>query len=117
MMRVMEVGIKAVAQCLGIPNPTRPAERNWGYILGEIKKDLDAHGGPTPTKIWSNPLDRDFFSGAYVSLDAVRIAWRNTTMHVENKYNGDEAEQIFITVRGFITKLATRCDENGEPKA
>jgi hypothetical protein len=38
-------------------------------------------------------------------------------MHVENKYTTDEAEHIFGAVRGFMTKLASRCDENGDPKA
>jgi hypothetical protein len=38
-------------------------------------------------------------------------------MHVENKYTDDEAEDIFRAVRGFMKKLASRMDENGEPKA
>lgn len=95
LMRVMEIGIRAVTRCLAIPDPTRRAERNWGHILGEIKKDLDAHGGAAPTKTWKVAGDREFFEGAYASLDAVRVAWRNTTMHVEKKYTGDEAEHIF----------------------
>jgi hypothetical protein len=31
LMRTMEIGILATARCLGIPDPTKPAERNWGY--------------------------------------------------------------------------------------
>jgi hypothetical protein len=38
-------------------------------------------------------------------------------MHVENKYTNDEAEHIFVAVKGFMMKLASRCDENGDPKA
>ena len=38
-------------------------------------------------------------------------------MHVENKYTDDEAKHIFIAVKGFMTKLASRMDEKGEPKA
>jgi hypothetical protein len=34
----------------------------------------------------------EFFEIAYASLDAVRVAWRNPTTHVENKYTDDEAE-------------------------
>jgi len=117
LMRVMEIGIRATARCLGIPDPIKPAERNWGHILGEIRKDLDAHGGAAPTKAWAVAGDKEFFEGAYASLDAVRVAWRNTTMHVENKYTTDEAEHIWSAVKGFITKLASRCDEKGVPKA
>jgi hypothetical protein len=38
-------------------------------------------------------------------------------MHVENKYTTEEAEHIFGAVKGFTMKLASRCDENGDPKA
>lgn len=73
-MRVMELAVKASARCLGIPDPIRPAGRNWGHILGEIKKGIDAkwpgqssrHGG-----------DGALFESLYASLDAVRNPWRN----------------------------------------
>jgi len=38
-------------------------------------------------------------------------------MHVENKYLPEEAEHIFIAVRGFVKKLASRMDEQGQPLA
>lgn len=117
LMRVVEVGIRAVARCLQIPDPIKAGDRNWGNVLKEIKKDLDAHAGSAPTKRWSIPEDKEFFEEIYVSLDAVRVAWRNTTMHVENKYTTDEAEHIFIAVKGFMKKMASRLDENGDPKA
>ena len=113
-MRLMEIGIRALARCLQIPDPTKPAERNWGRILGEIKKAVDAR--------WPNVMQRSHGDGAlfeqlYASLDAVRNPWRNATMHVEKKYTYDEAEHIFIAVKGFMMKLSSRMDENGDPKA
>jgi hypothetical protein len=71
---------------------------------------------------WPTTADRAVGDGAlfeslHASLDAVKNPWRNATMHVENKYTDDEAEHIFVAVRGFMTKLASRCDENGDPKA
>jgi hypothetical protein len=117
LMRVMEIGIRATAGCLGIPDPVSGGDRNWGSILRSIKADLDARVGQRPTTTWNIAGDRSFFESAYVSLDAVRIAWRNTTMHVENTYTSDEAEHVFVAVRGFMKKLASRCDESGNPKA
>ena len=38
LMRVMEIAVRAVARCLGVPDPMRPAEKNWGFVLGEIWK-------------------------------------------------------------------------------
>jgi hypothetical protein len=101
---------------LGIPDPIKAAERNWGAILRNVKIELDrrnAAGGSG----WSTPSDRQFFDEAYVSLDAVRNTWRNSTMHVESKYNEEETEHILSAVRGFMRKLASRLDENGLPYA
>jgi hypothetical protein len=117
LMRVMEIGIRAVARCLQIPDPVRGTDRNWGNILREIKTDLDAHVGHSPAKTWTVTGDKEFFESVYVSLDAVRVGWRNPTMHVENKYTDHEAQHIFVAVRGFMMKLASRCDEKGDPKA
>lgn len=33
LMRLMEIGIRALARCLQIPDPVKPAERNWAMIL------------------------------------------------------------------------------------
>jgi hypothetical protein len=53
----------------------------------------------------------------HLALDTVRIAWRNTTMHVENKYTEDESEHILVAVRSFMKKLSARMDESGLPLA
>ncbi len=109
LMRLVEIGVKALAACLNIPPPTKAAERNWGVILKSIKDSIGQ-------RRWDNPEDKSFFESAYVSLDAIKNAWRNATMHVENKYTADEAEHIFNSVRGFMKKLSSRLDEAGEPK-
>jgi hypothetical protein len=112
LMRCLEIGIKAVANSLNIPNPTG-ANRNWNTILGTIKTAMDAK---TKASTWQSD-DRAIFESARASLDATRVAWRNTTMHVENKYTADEAEHIYVAIRGFMRTLASRMDENGQPPA
>jgi hypothetical protein len=114
LMRCMEIALRAVARCLGIPNPTRPAERNWGAIIRELKTAIDArNAGAT----WTNADDRQFFEDAYVSIDSVRNAWRNATMRVERTYTEEDAEDVWRAVRTLMRKLASRLDENGDPKA
>jgi hypothetical protein len=61
--------------------------------------------------------DKEFFEELHASLDAVRNPWRNATMHVERKYTDDEADHIFVAAKGFMAKLASRGDENGQPFA
>lgn len=117
LMRLMEVAITAVRKSLGIADPIKPSQRNWGIILDRIKKEgidsRNAKGGPG----WKDPLDRSLFDELYLLLTAVKDTWRNKTMHVENKYTEDEAEHILVGVRAFVRKVAARMDENGEPNA
>ncbi len=98
-MRIMEIGIKSTALCLGIPNPAKPAERNWGVIL---KKISDAIEGKWPTSSSRMSGDGAFFEGVYASLDAVKNPWRNAAMHVESIYDEEDAEHIFAAVKGFM---------------
>jgi hypothetical protein len=114
LMRIMEIGIRALARCLAIPDPVKPGARNWGGILREIWKGIEAKW---PTVSDRMKGDGHFFEALYASLDAVKNPQRNATMHVEKKYTDDEAEDIFAAVKGFTRRLANRCDENGMPLA
>ena len=116
LMRAMEIVIRALARCLSIPDPTKPAQRNWGFILKSFKDEIDDRNVARPSR-WSNADDRQFFDDAYASIDVVRNAWRNTTMHVERKYTDDEAEGVLIAVQVFMKKIASRLDEGGQPLA
>lgn len=108
LMRTMEVGIRAIAQGLKIPDPVKPAEKNWGAILRKIREAIDAR------QRWRRKADKDFYEEALAHLDAVRNPWRNATMHVEKTYTEEEAENILYIVRAFMTKLASKIDENGK---
>lgn len=114
LMRTMEIGIRALARSLSVPDPVKPAERNWGHILNAIWDGIEAKWPRTSDRLHG---DGALFEDLYVSLDAVKNPWRNSTMHVEKKYTDEEAEHVFMAVRGFMRKLASRLDENGQPLA
>lgn len=113
LMRIMEIAIRSVAKSLGLPDPVRGQDKNWGAMLQKIKAEMDRRNNPPA---WNNN-DRELFQTFYVSLDAIRAAWRNTTMHIENKYTSEEVNHIYIAVNGFLKPLAERMDENGLPLA
>jgi hypothetical protein len=118
LMRVMETGIKAAAKSLGLPDPIKPNDRTWGAILGTIKTEIDRRSKPAAVPpVWLRSNDAAFFWEVHASLDSVKMAWRNTTMHLEKKYDDDAAESILLAVAAFMTKLASRMDENGVPLA
>ncbi len=111
LMRVMEIGVRSVARCLAVPDPTKPAERNWGFVLREINTAIKSKQKTLSIS------DQDFFDSVYIALDKVRSLWRNPTMHVERKYDEEEANEILEAVRIFVRKLASRLDQDGKPLA
>jgi hypothetical protein len=113
-VRCLEAGIGALSRCLGIPDPTKGADRTWGRLLGAMKTAMDSRWPP-------NNLDREgpdarLFERAYAALAAMMNPYRNETMHLAAKYTEEEARHIFDVVKGFMIAVASRCDENGEPK-
>jgi hypothetical protein len=113
-IRCLELGIKAISRCLGIPDPTKAADRSWFKLLKAIKDETDKRW-PTSTNKLSG--DGRFFEEAYAALAAMQNPYRNATMHLDQKYTEAEAQHTFDIVKGFMVKLASRCDENGEPNA
>jgi hypothetical protein len=103
LMRVMEVGLKALAAPLGIPYAP-----SWESYLKQIQTKIDA---PRAEKSAEWKRDEAFFRDVSGDLISIKQAWRNPTMHVVRKYSADEAEEIFRAVRRFMQRLA-----NGLPK-
>lgn len=112
LMRVMEIGLRATAACLG-SNLMASTNPNWSQILRSMANEM---ASKKSARSWGGQ-DEEFFQEVYVTLDAVRNVWRNATMHVDQKYTLEEAQHIFGAVRGFMTKLASRLDEQGLPLA
>lgn len=111
--RVLELGIKAVAQCLGVQGLEKPKMKNWSFVLDGIKTAVEAK--------WPTDKDRDsgdgaLFWDAYSQMLALRIP-RNGTMHPARKYTEQEADRMLRIIGDIMKLLATRVDEKGEPKA
>ncbi len=109
-MRMLEIGIKALAKRLNIPDPVKAAERNWGVILRKIKDKIDEKW-PSGSRL--PETDGTKFEDLYAHLDAVRSPWRNATMHVENTYQPHEAIHILRCAAYFMRKLFALTDEMG----
>lgn len=117
LMRTMEVALESLRVCLGLPQPLKPQDKNWGAILQNYKNELVSRENPQSQRRWNSERDKDFFVEIYGSLDAVKEAWRNKTMHVEKTYTTEQAEQVLAVVKGFMQKVASRLDESGQPFA
>jgi hypothetical protein len=113
-IRCLEAGIRALSRSLGISDPTRASDRNWGKVLGTVKDEIDRRWPGASLRMFG---DGEFFDNAYAGLAAMQNPWRNATMHLDQKYTLDEARNIFETVKGFMQKIASRMDEDGKPLA
>jgi hypothetical protein len=109
-MRALEPPIRALATFLGAPDPTSPAEKNWGFVLGEIRTRLDSK---YPKSKRLKGTDGHTVERIFATLDAIKNPWRNTTMHAEATYQPHEAAHILQCVNVFLTQIAAFIDETG----
>jgi hypothetical protein len=98
LMRVMEVGLKALASKLGITYAP-----SWEAYIKQIKTILESDWKAKPLDLQTaQPLYRDLVG----DLHLVKVAWRNPTMHIVNNYGKDEAVKIYDCVRQFMVRLS-----------
>jgi hypothetical protein len=113
LMGVVERGLHALRASLRLPEPANPQQKTWGSMLPAIKTEMDRRD---TARAWGAPPDATFFRELHASLVAIKGAYRDPTMHVESTYTESEARHIFNVTDGFMRKLASRVDENGDPK-
>jgi hypothetical protein len=108
LMRVMEIGLKALAKGLDIPYAP-----SWESYLKQIEiKITGKHGNKS--KRWKT--EEPFYRDSSGDLQMVKIAWRNPTMHIVRSYTPEEAEDVFRAVRTFMQRVASRFTETGRIK-
>jgi hypothetical protein len=102
LMRVLEVGLAALAKTVGVPSQT-----DWGAYIRKIQNELDAR-----TKVaGKRSADEQFYAEAAESFDRLRRAFRNPTMHADKSYSPERAEEILVAVKAFMVHLSGRISE------
>lgn len=101
LMRVMEVGLQRLGKKLGLPK-SKLEERNWHNILNDVNAKINALQGKTP----SQKSRRQELAQLAAHLSAVKLAWRNPTMHPRSRYTVEESKEIYNHSRLFMTALA-----------
>lgn len=98
LMRVMEAALKRFAKELGIPYAP-----SWESYIKQIGAQIAAKHSSKSTK-WKR--QEPFYRDALGDLQAVKIAWRNPTMHVVRRYSVSEARQVYGAVQHFMNRFA-----------
>jgi len=105
LMRIMEVGLRTLGKSLNDPRLEPKRNPSWDAILKKCDEEL-LKAAKDRSPEWRQ--DDVFFSTATANLRAVKDAWRNPTMHVEQDYNEQSASEIWFVVRTFMRHLATK---------
>ncbi|MGB9188718.1 MAG: hypothetical protein WCB34_12170 [Methylovirgula sp.] len=106
-MRVLEYGLKALADEVGIKNFVL---ENWKNIIDQIEskiRDLEKQ----PKSSQKTEALRHF-SAAAVQFRYFKDAWRNHTAHARSWYDEHVAKSIFEHVREFMQELAKRIEQS-----
>jgi HEPN domain-containing protein len=104
LMRVLEIGLNALAVNVGAD----PANKSWERVLKAIQDKIEENSRLKPPD-WKNT--EQFYSEVSSHFRNLKNSWRNYVMHVHEKYDKERAEEVFVHVRGLMKVLATRISE------
>jgi hypothetical protein len=110
-MRVIEGGLNATYASLRLAALIEQ-DRNWGSILKKISEEIKRRDAIKDNNDSTNV--KQFYEDAIATLHAIKNAWRNTTMHLEKKYNEEEAKSILDCTKAFMTRIASYIDQEGQ---
>lgn len=100
LMRVLELGLNALANKLDV----RFERREWENIINEIEAEIKKINGPHAGTDWRE--QQKFYSEAAKDFRYFKNAWRNHAMHQREYYDAPEARMIFDHVKSFMAHLA-----------
>jgi hypothetical protein len=99
LMRAMELAVQRLYSELGL---TGEIEREWGKLLSDIGKSIEAMPNASP----EDKQARNKWSAAHTHLYHVKQAWRNEVMHPKQTYTEVEAKAVFDAVKSFMRHLS-----------
>ena len=110
LMRVAELGLRALARHLNVTIKNRPLEyAEWGTIIRHIEQKIKPENQKPRSEEKSDTLE--FYHGAIGEFNAFKDVWRNNVMHTRRSYDEDEATRVFSHVRQFMQGLASKISE------
>jgi hypothetical protein len=101
LMRVMELGVRALARCLKV-RAIDPETANWNVIVDHVNVAINK----LPTRTKAMKARKAELAGASAALNSVRIATRNEVMHPKQMYTMEQARDVFQATRLFMRHLA-----------
>ncbi len=114
LMRVAEVGLRALARDRQVQFPKAPIElASWEEIIRKLE-DAEERIHQYP-KTLHREQQYEFYHGALMEVRRFKNVWRNNIMHARDDYDRNQALSVFNHVRDFMIVLANRISEQSEP--
>jgi hypothetical protein len=101
LMRVLEVGLRALAEKYGLE-----AGPNWNTLLNQIEAESRKIGKRT-----HGAAEEQWAAEAATHLRFIKNAWRNHAMHALEKYDEERSVAIFENTRDFMKHLSINLSE------
>lgn len=104
MMRVLEIGLNALAGELGVPFE----HRNWENVIAAIEAELvRREKAPNTPPDPHRKARLHFYGESARHFRFLKEAWRNYAVHVKETYDHGTAQSVLQHVSEFIRQLAT----------
>ena len=108
LMRVLEIGLTVLGAKFGVSL----AHTNWAPAIEEIESKIrNMHKDPAWKALPDCKEQQEFYAQAASHFGILKDAWRNHTMHKRGFYTEEQAEHLFLNIKGFMQKLSERLSE------
>lgn len=101
-MRVVEIGLRAWARCLGIQTPVD--YQQWHNVIEQIESEIKKARSAPQSPAKTDQLEQ--MSKAAIAAHYLKDAWRNHVMHTRRAYDDRESIRVVGYSRDFMRELA-----------
>ena len=116
LMRVAEIGLRALAKERAVSFPDKPIEwAEWQHLIDQISAKGKAAAQSFPVG-QERDAARDFYSGAVHHFEGFKDKYRNSVMHMRRNYDELDALRSINQVRDFMNGLSAKISERGPIK-
>jgi hypothetical protein len=111
LMRITEIGLRALARELAVSFPDKPIEwAEWQHLIDQISARGKAAAAAQPVG-QKRDAARDFYSGAVHHFEGFKDKYRNAVMHMRRNYDEPDALRSINQVRDFMNGLSAKIGE------
>lgn len=99
-MRVLEHGLRALAQRFGVAF----AQESWHKVIEGVERGIEALR-KKPALTTKDRTELSAYSEAATEFRYFKDAWRNHVSHAREHYEGRDAERVYNHVRDFMQQM------------